>query len=157
MRLKDPPTGSSGRPARRWARLRAYFAPRRDWTGPCRCRDPFTEPTAAMAEVLVDARELPLDEQISRTLSACAALPEGRRIRHVNASVPWPLLPMLETRGWTYRLLARENGTAEILIWPRTVCMEALERRAHAARGGRAEPPSVERGPSRMITRRDEP
>jgi hypothetical protein len=71
-----------------------------------------------MEEAVLDVRDLPLEGQIGRTLASMEALPAGRRLRHVNSVVPWPLLAMLETRGCRYRLVGRKQGDVQILIWP---------------------------------------
>lgn len=85
----------------------------------CRCRNPFGE-VGEGAEVVLDVRGLSLEGQTGRTLERMEVLPADKRLRHINTLVPWPLLAMLETRGYRYRLVGRKEGAVQILIWGAT-------------------------------------
>ena len=101
----------------------------RAWLGPlahlftpappegCRCRNPFSEVDDGAEEVVLDVRGLSLTGQSGRTLERMEVLPEGARLRHVNTLVPWPLLAMLEARGYRYRLVGRREGAVHVVIW----------------------------------------
>jgi predicted nucleic acid-binding protein len=104
---------------RHWRRRGARVAPDSSMVDAgCRCRNPFGEPGDGGEEVVLDVRELPLSGQIGRTLAEMETLPAGRRLRHVNTVVPWPLFAQLEIRGYRYRLVGRKAGNVHVLIWP---------------------------------------
>ena len=116
-----PPSPSTQRPKRegvwlgRLARLFSGSIPREE----CRCRNAFGDVEEG-AEVVLDVRELPQEGQTGRTLERMEVLPAGKRLRHVNTLIPWPLLAMLDTRGYRYRLVGRKEGAVHILIWGST-------------------------------------
>src|SRR5690606_20190242 len=84
----------------------------------CRCRDPYGEPATVGKEMVLDVRDLPMEGQVGHTLARMEVLPAGQTLRHINTLVPWPLLAMLDTRGYRYRLVGRKEGDVHILIWP---------------------------------------
>lgn len=98
--------------------------PRRRWWGPrarpvpdCRCRNAFGELGGEVEEVQLDVRGLSMDDQIGQTLARMEALPAGKRLRQIGPSILWPLLAMLETRGYRYRLVGRREDGIHMLIW----------------------------------------
>lgn len=86
----------------------------------CAGRQPFGEASHPAPEVVLDTRDLPMIGEIGRTLASMEALPPGHRLRHVSHMVSWPLLAMLETRGYTYRLVGRQRDAVHLLIWRRS-------------------------------------
>lgn len=111
--------GEGGRARRLWLGRGARVAPAaRTADEGCRCRNPFGELGDGREEVVLDVRDLPLKGQIGRTLAEMETLTAGRRLRHVNTLVPWPLFAQLEIRGYRYRLVGRKTGDVHVLIWP---------------------------------------
>lgn len=84
---------------------------------PYRCRDPYGEVGQGTAEVVLDARELPIEGLEGRTLERMEVLPQGARLRLLSSLIHWPLFAMLETRGYRYRLVGRKDGAVHILVW----------------------------------------
>jgi uncharacterized protein (DUF2249 family) len=68
------------------------------------------------AEVELDVRGLRPPEPLERTLAALERLPAGGRLVQVNDRVPVFLLPLLEERGFGYRIGADDRGTL-VAIW----------------------------------------
>ena len=68
-------------------------------------------------ELLLDVRELEPPEPLVRVLAAAEQLLPGRRIRMVQRFEPFPLYPMLQERGFCYRVEPRDATCYDILIW----------------------------------------
>ena len=65
----------------------------------------------------LDVSELEPCEPLEKTLEALETLPEGHCLRVLHRREPHPLLPMLEKRGFAWRLYARSNPAVELWIW----------------------------------------
>lgn len=70
-----------------------------------------------VAELLLDVRELEPPEPLTRVLAAAGQLAPGSRIRMVQRFEPFPLYPLLEERGFRYRVEPRDATRYDILIW----------------------------------------
>ena len=68
-------------------------------------------------ELLLDVRELEPPEPLVRVLAAAEQLQPGCRIRMVQRFEPYPLYPMLQERGFCYRVEPRDATRYDILIW----------------------------------------
>lgn len=103
----------------RWRRptRRRNLTPDRSVRSDCQCRHPYGDIVEVDREVLLDVRSLPLEGQVGRTLRQIELLRSGDKLRLVSSLLPWPLFAMLETRGYRYRLVGREAGNIQILIW----------------------------------------
>jgi uncharacterized protein (DUF2249 family) len=66
--------------------------------------------------VTLDVRGLAPPEPMERTLAALEDLPAGRELLQVNDRVPAFLLPLLDERGYRYRIGEDERGTL-VTIW----------------------------------------
>ena len=99
-------------------RLRGIFSGPTPRDG-CRCSNPLGE-VGEGAELVLDVRGLSLEGQTGRTLERMEVLPADHRLRHVNTLVSWPLLALLDGRGYRYRLVGRKEGAVHILIWGAT-------------------------------------
>lgn len=85
-----------------------------DWETVYR-REPPPAP-AGDGPLELDVRGLNPPEPMERTLAALEQLPEGRELLQVNDRVPAFLLPLLDERGWLYRIGEDERGTL-VTIW----------------------------------------
>lgn len=125
MMARSTRRGADSQPARgragsgRWWRLPAGSrgVPDRKVHSRCGCRDPYGEFRDDAAEVVLDARRLPMAGRANRTLARMEGVNPGSRLRHVDEIIPWSLFPMLETRGYGYRIVSREAGDVQVLIW----------------------------------------
>lgn len=68
-------------------------------------------PAAGEGPVVLDVRGLEPPEPLERTLAALEELPAGRELLQVNDRVPAFLLPLLDERGYRYRIGEDERGT----------------------------------------------
>jgi hypothetical protein len=68
-------------------------------------------------EIVLDVSGLPAPEPMETILSELDRLPPGRHLRVLHRRAPWPLLPMLDERGFRHRLRPCDNPGFEILIW----------------------------------------
>jgi uncharacterized protein (DUF2249 family) len=66
--------------------------------------------------VALDVRGLEPPEPMERTLAALDELPEGRELLQINDRVPAFLLPLLDERGYRYRVARDDRGTL-VTIW----------------------------------------
>jgi uncharacterized protein (DUF2249 family) len=66
--------------------------------------------------VVLDVRGLAPPEPLERTLTALAELQDGDSLLQVNDRVPAFLLPLLDERGYSYRVGEDERGTLTT-IW----------------------------------------
>lgn len=66
--------------------------------------------------LLLDVRGLQPPEPMERTLAALDDLPAGRALLQLNDRVPAFLLPLLDERGYRYRIGEDERGTL-VTIW----------------------------------------
>ncbi len=66
--------------------------------------------------VVLDVRGLAPPEPLERTLAALAEIPDGRELLQVNDRGPAFLLPLLDERGYRYRVGKDERGTLTT-IW----------------------------------------
>ena len=69
------------------------------------------------AVLLLDTRDLPMEGQIGRTLLIADTLSSSQRLRQVGEEICWPLVSMLEIRGFRYRIVRAGRGGAELLVW----------------------------------------
>ena len=84
---------------------------------PCRGRNPFGDLPDEGEEILLDTRDLPMEGQIGRTLLIADTLSSSQRLRQVGEEICWPLVSMLEIRGFRYRIVRAGRGGAELLVW----------------------------------------
>ncbi len=68
-------------------------------------------------EHLLDVSALPAPEPLEVVLDALGHLDEGDYLRVLHRREPWPLFPILEERGFAYRLQPGQRSAFEILIW----------------------------------------
>lgn len=68
------------------------------------------------APLVLDVRGLLPPEPLERTLEALEGMPAGRPLLQVNDRVPAFLLPLLDERGYRYRIGEDERGTL-VTIW----------------------------------------
>ncbi len=68
-------------------------------------------------EILLDVSDLPAPEPMEAILSELERLPPGRHLRVLHRRAPWPLLPILDERGFRHRLRACAAPGFEVLIW----------------------------------------
>ncbi len=68
------------------------------------------------APLVLDVRGLRPPEPLERTLEALEDLPAGRSLLQLNDRVPAFLLPLLDERGYRYRIGEDERGTL-VTIW----------------------------------------
>jgi uncharacterized protein (DUF2249 family) len=66
--------------------------------------------------LVLDVRGLAPPEPLERTLAALEELPDGDALLQVNDRVPAFLLPLLDERGYVYRIGEDERGTLTT-IW----------------------------------------
>lgn len=66
--------------------------------------------------LVLDVRGLSPPEPMERTLAALETLPPGRSLLQVNDRVPAFLLPLLDERGFLYRIDEDDRGTL-VAIW----------------------------------------
>ncbi len=66
--------------------------------------------------IVLDVRGLTPPEPLERTLEALEGVPAGRALLQVNDRVPAFLLPLLDERGYRYRIGEDERGTL-VTIW----------------------------------------
>ncbi|HET7276281.1 MAG TPA: DUF2249 domain-containing protein [Longimicrobiaceae bacterium] len=116
--LRSPVKKATKGAGKRWIRRVRQSIPDRTVNADCRCRNAYGEIDANADEVVLDVRDLTLKGQIGRTLEQMEVLAPGQKLRHVNSIIPWPLFAMLETRGYRYRMVGREKGNINVLVWP---------------------------------------
>lgn len=68
-------------------------------------------------EHLVDVSALPAPEPLENVLDALEKLGPGDYLRVLHRREPWPLFPILEERGFAYRLQPGQQSAFDILIW----------------------------------------
>jgi len=66
--------------------------------------------------LVLDVRGLGPPEPLERTLEALEGMPAGRSLLQINDRVPAFLLPLLDERGYRYRIGEDERGTL-VTIW----------------------------------------
>ena len=71
----------------------------------------------AATEVNLDVRGLPPCEPLERILAGCNQLVAGQRLRALVSREPLPLFPLLEQRGFAWRVVALAEGRCELLVW----------------------------------------
>jgi hypothetical protein len=69
--------------------------------------------------VVLDVRGLEPPEPMIKTLEALEQLPAGKVLLQINARVPQLLLPILEERGFEYKLMSETVNEVRGLIRPR--------------------------------------
>ena len=70
-----------------------------------------------MAEILIDVRELAPPAPLEKILSALDTVGPGNHLKVLHRREPCMLYPMLERKGFAYRLLKRNEHLYEITIW----------------------------------------
>lgn len=80
-----------------------------DWVTEYRRRD-------EEAPVVLDVRGLRPPEPLEQTLEVLEGLPAGRSLLQINDRVPAFLLPLLDERGYRYRIGEDQRGTL-VTIW----------------------------------------
>ena len=68
------------------------------------------------APTVLDVRGLRPPEPLERTLAALEDVPDGRALLQLNDRVPAFLLPLLDERGYRYRIGEDQRGTL-VTIW----------------------------------------
>jgi uncharacterized protein (DUF2249 family) len=68
------------------------------------------------APLVLDVRGGRPAEPLERTLATLEQMPDGRALLQINERVPAFLLPLLEDRGYRYRIGEDERGTL-VMIW----------------------------------------
>lgn len=76
----------------------------------------------------LDVRGLPPCEPMERILESCDRLTAGQCLRALISREPVPLLPLLEQRGFDWRVVAFEEGRCELLVWRAGDAAAAVER-----------------------------
>ncbi len=71
----------------------------------------------AATEVNLDVRGLPPCEPLEQILAGCHQLVPGQRLRALVSREPLPLFPLLEQRGFAWRVVALAEGRCELLVW----------------------------------------
>jgi uncharacterized protein (DUF2249 family) len=66
--------------------------------------------------LILDVRGLPAPEPLDRTVAALASLPPDRALLQINDRVPAFLLPLLDERGYRYRI-AHDGRGKLTTIW----------------------------------------
>lgn len=66
--------------------------------------------------LVLDVRGLQPPEPLERTLETLEGMPEGRALLQLNDRAPAFLLPLLDERGYRYRIGEDERGTL-VTIW----------------------------------------
>ena len=87
---------------------------------------------------MLDVRGLQPPEPLERTLEALEDMPAGRALLQVNDRVPAFLLPLLDERGYRYRIGEDARGTL-VTIW-RERGRAVTEREAWEALAGVVDP-----------------
>lgn len=72
-------------------------------------------PTAETAPL--DLRSLPAPEPMTRTLEAADALVEGMTLAVLTPQMPYPLLQLLEARGFAVAADRRADGSALVQVY----------------------------------------
>jgi uncharacterized protein (DUF2249 family) len=73
------------------------------------------EPPAS--ELYLDVRGLPPCEPMERILASSDQLLPGQCLHALLSREPLPLFPILQQRGFDWRVVAVEEGRCELLIW----------------------------------------
>ena len=73
----------------------------------------------ADAEILIDGRNLEPPEPFVKTMEALDTLAPGQKLRLRLIREPFPLYRALELNGYLWHTAALDDGTYEILMWPK--------------------------------------
>ena len=68
-------------------------------------------------DLYLDVRGLPPCEPMEQILAGSDRLLPGQRLRALVSREPLPLFPLLEQRGFDWRVVALVEGRCELLIW----------------------------------------
>jgi uncharacterized protein (DUF2249 family) len=68
-------------------------------------------------ELNLDVRGLPPCEPMERILASTDRLLPGQRLRALISREPLPLLPLLQQRGFDWRVVAVVEDRCELLVW----------------------------------------
>lgn len=71
----------------------------------------------AATDLNLDVRGLPPCEPMERILAGSDRLLPGQRLRALVSREPLPLFPMLQQRGFDWRVVAVVEGRCELLVW----------------------------------------
>ncbi len=71
----------------------------------------------AATELNLDVRGLPPCEPMERILAGSDRLLPGQRLRALVSREPLPLFPLLQQRGFDWRVVAVVEGRCELLVW----------------------------------------
>ena len=74
---------------------------------------------AAEVGIVVDARGLQPPEPFERTMDALDEVEPGKKVLLVLRREPFPLYRALELNGYLWHTAALDDGTYEILMWPK--------------------------------------
>lgn len=70
-------------------------------------------------EIAIDVRGLEPCEPMERILTRLDTLGADQQLRALIDREPLPLYPLLEQRGFGWKVLAMDDDGCELLIWPR--------------------------------------
>lgn len=71
----------------------------------------------AATDLNLDVRGLPPCEPMERILAGSDQLLPGQRLRALVSREPLPLFPILQQRGFDWRVIAVMEGRCELLVW----------------------------------------
>lgn len=71
----------------------------------------------AATDLDLDVRDLPPCEPMERILASSDRLLPGQRLRALISREPLPLFPMLQQRGFNWRVVEVAEGRCELLVW----------------------------------------
>ncbi len=69
--------------------------------------------------IVVDARGMQPPEPFERTMDALEEIEPGKKVLLVLRREPFPLYRALELNGYAWRSSGLDDGTFEILMWPK--------------------------------------
>ena len=69
--------------------------------------------------IVVDARGMQPPEPFERTMDALEDVETGKKVLLVLRREPFPLYRALELNGYQWRTRGLDDGTFEILMWPK--------------------------------------
>lgn len=70
-----------------------------------------------VTELQLDVRGLAPCEPMERILASADVLLPGQRLRALVSREPLPLFPLLQQRGFDWRVVAIVEGRCELLVW----------------------------------------